>query len=91
MRVVWAPEARRRIHEIWHFIALDNPAATDRMITRLVTATEKLARYPHLGRPGRENSRELVVAGTPFIVVYRIHGEEVQIVTVLHGAQRSEE
>lgn len=88
MRIVWAAEARRRTHEIWHYIALDDSAAADRIITRLVTAVEKLAFYPYLGRPGRENSRELAVAGTPFIVIYRVKDEEIRIVTVLHGAQR---
>ena len=88
MRLTWAPEARRQIGEIWHYIALDDPQAADRMITRLVTALERLTHFPHLGRPGREDSRELAVAGTNFIVVYRIQGEEVRIATVLHGAQR---
>jgi len=88
MRITWAPEARRQIDEIWHYIALDDPSAADRMVTRLVTAVEKLTHFPHLGRPGREGSRELVVAGTNFIVVYRVEGEEIRIGTVVHGAQR---
>jgi toxin ParE1/3/4 len=88
MTITWAPEARRQLSDIWHYIALDDPRAADHMITRLVAAVEKLAQFPHLGRPGRESSRELAVAGTPFIVVYRIEGEVVRIGTVLHGAQR---
>ena len=88
MRIKWAPEARRQVHEIWHYIALDDSAAADRMVTRLVAAVEKLAHFPHLGRPGREDSRELVVGGTHFIVVYRVEGEEIRIGTVVHGAQR---
>jgi toxin ParE1/3/4 len=91
MRITWAPEARRQIHEIWHYIALDDPQAADRMVTRLVAAVEKLAHFPHLGRPGRESSRELVVSGTPFIVVYRVEAEEIRIGTVVHGAQRGAE
>jgi len=91
MRITWAPEARRQIHEIWHYIALDDPQAADRMVTRLVAAVEKLAHFPHLGRPGREGSRELVVSGTPFVVVYRVEGEEIRIGTVLHGALRGAE
>ena len=35
MRITWAPEARRQVHEIWRYIALDNPEAADRMVTRL--------------------------------------------------------
>jgi toxin ParE1/3/4 len=51
--------------------------------------TDRLADYPKLGRPGRvKGTRELVVNRTPFIVVYRIKGEIVQILRVLHGAQQ---
>ncbi len=90
MRIRWSPEARRQVGEIWHYIALDDPAAADRMVTRLVAAVEKLAHFPHLGRPGREGSRELAVAGSHFIVVYRVEGDEIKIGTVVHGAQRGE-
>lgn len=88
MKIIWAPEAKRQLSDIWHYIALDDPQAADRMVTRLVAAVEKLGHFPHLGRPGRENSRELVVSGTPFIVVCRAKKDEVRIATVLHGAQR---
>ncbi len=88
MRITWAPEARRQLHEIWHYIALDSPEAADRMVTRLTAAVEKLTYFPHLGRPGREGARELVVGGTNFVVIYRVEGEEIRIGTVLHGAQR---
>ncbi len=91
MRITWAPEARRQIREIWHYIVLDDPAAADRMVTRLVVAVEKLLRFPQLGRPGREGSRELVVGGTHFVVVYRVEGEEIRIGSVVHGAQRAGE
>jgi toxin ParE1/3/4 len=43
---------------------------------------------PGIGRPGRvAGTRELVTAGTPYIVPYRVAGDAVQIITVLHGAQ----
>jgi toxin ParE1/3/4 len=89
MRIIWASEARCQIHEIWHYIALDDPQLADRMLTRLVAAVERLTHFPHLGEPGREDSRELVVAGTHFIVIYRVRGEEIRIGTVVHGAQRA--
>jgi toxin ParE1/3/4 len=88
MKITWAPEAKRRLSDIWHYIALDDPQAADRMLTRLVAALEMLGHFPHLGKPGRGHSRELVVSGAPFIVVYRVKGEEVRIGTILHGAQR---
>jgi toxin ParE1/3/4 len=48
-----------------------------------------LAGSPALGRPGRvAGTRELVIPRTPYIVPYRVNGDVVQIITVLHDAQR---
>lgn len=45
--------------------------------------------HPALGRPGRvPGTRELVVTRTSFIVPYRIMGERVEILAVIHVARR---
>jgi plasmid stabilization system protein ParE len=42
-----------------------------------------------MGRPGRiEGTRELVISRTPYIAAYRIGGDTVRILRVLHGAQQ---
>ena len=52
-------------------------------------AVEQLVDHPHLGRPGRvEGTREFVIAGTPFIVVYRVVNNRLRILSVIHGARR---
>jgi plasmid stabilization system protein ParE len=49
----------------------------------------RLANQPGLGRAGRlEGTRELVVIGTPYIVAYRVTSTEIDVLTILHGAQR---
>jgi toxin ParE1/3/4 len=52
----------------------------------------RLGVFAGLGRPGRKRgTRELVVPGTPFIVVYRIQEQEarqIQVIRFLHGAQQ---
>jgi len=79
----------RRLEDISERIAADNPAAAARMITRIRTEVERLATVPAAGRPGRvAGTRELVISGTPYIVPYRVKGDTVQIITILHGAQR---
>jgi toxin ParE1/3/4 len=41
-----------------------------------------------MGREGRlRDSRELVVAGTPYVVMYRVNETQVEVMRVLHGAQ----
>jgi len=47
-----------------------------------------LPQFPHRGRPGRKlNTRELVFPGLPFLAVYRIRQDVVEINRILHGAQ----
>ncbi|NIP37958.1 MAG: type II toxin-antitoxin system RelE/ParE family toxin [Candidatus Dadabacteria bacterium] len=59
------------------------------MISRIQEAANKLKEFPHMGRPGRVlNTRELVIAATPYIIVYLIDGEVIQIVSVIHGARQ---
>lgn len=71
------------------FIAETNPRAATAVAQRLIEAVERLTDFPASGRPGRlPDTRELVVAGTPFIVPYRIVRAEVQVIAVIHAARR---
>jgi toxin ParE1/3/4 len=59
------------------------------MIERIRAAVTRLAASPALARPGRvAGTRELVIPRTPYIVPYRVKGDVVQIITILHGARR---
>jgi addiction module RelE/StbE family toxin len=88
-RLEYSPRYFRRLDDIRERIAADNPAAAVRMIERIRAAAERLAASPAIGRPGRvAATRELVIPGTPYIIPYRVKGDVVQIITVLHSAQR---
>jgi addiction module RelE/StbE family toxin len=79
----------RRLEDIRERIASDNPAAAQRMVERIRVAVERLTGFPASGRPGRvADTRELIISGTPYIVPYRVNGDVVQIITLLHSAQR---
>ena len=44
--------------------------------------------FPRRGRPGKkEGTRELVLSPLPYVVVYRISDEVIQLVRILHGSQ----
>ena len=91
IEIVWSPLARGRLREIHAYVAQDNPEAAERLATRLVAMVETLKIHPYLGRAGTEPGiRELVIGGTPYIVLYRVRGKRVTIHTVQHGAQRKE-
>ncbi|KLA49999.1 MULTISPECIES: type II toxin-antitoxin system RelE/ParE family toxin [Xanthomonas] len=45
--------------------------------------------HPEGGRPGRvPDTRELVIARTPYIAVYQIDGNDQRVRRVLHGSQQ---
>lgn len=87
--IVWSPLALTRLREIRAYIARDKPGAASRLAMRIVVVVEALRSHPHLGRAGAElGTRELVVGGTPYIVLYRVQASRVTILTIWHGAQQ---
>ena len=89
MRVEWLPEAERSLTAQLEWIAEHNPWAALDMGDAIHAAVGRLADYPAMARAGRvAGTRELVIVGTPCIVVYRIEPSAVVILRVLHGAQR---
>ena len=87
-RLEYAPRYFRRLEDIYEHVAANNPTAASSMIERIRAAVTRLAGSPGLGRPGRvAGTRELVILRTPYIVPYRVKGD-VQIITILHSAQR---
>jgi addiction module RelE/StbE family toxin len=85
----WTSPALQDLVAAGEYIAQENPKAAQRIAVRVQEAVEHLREHPNLGRPGRlSDTKELVVSGTPFIVVYWIKTGAVQILRLLHHAQR---
>ncbi len=87
MTVRWTAQALERLVEIETFIAARDPAAAARVVERLVTRGEALARLPDRGRRVPElpsgQLRELVHGH--YRIVYRIRARVVEILTVFEG------
>jgi toxin ParE1/3/4 len=89
MPIKWLRKAIRSIDRHARHIAKENPDAAYRAIDRIRAAVGQLDRYPGLGRIGRvAGTRELIVGGTPWIIVYRVRADTIEIIRVLHGAQK---
>lgn len=90
MRIRWLTAATGSLRRVHAHIALDNPRAAARVVRRIVqceVCVEKLASFPNAGRIGQvDGTRELVVPGLPYIMVYRITAESVDILRVFHSA-----
>jgi len=89
VKVNWTRPALRELDALSDYIARDNPLAALRIVQRIREQTGHLAEVPHIGREGRvPNTRELVVTHTPYIVVYRVHDERIDVLSVIHGARK---
>jgi len=88
MSVLFTQAARADIAAIHEYISRDNPNAARQVVTAIEHATDQLSLFPQSGRVGAiETTRELVVPRLPFIVVYRITKDTVEIIAVFHAAQ----
>ena len=84
MKVEWsalAMEDRDRISE--------SPKAAIQVDIRIEEQVDQLVQFLELGRLGRiEDTRELVISQTSYVVPYRVYGNVVRILRVLHCAQQ---
>jgi addiction module RelE/StbE family toxin len=89
MKLRWLARAQRHLIEIHAYIAADNKKAARKVVQRIQAAAPLLARHSQAGRAGRvEGTREFAIPDTPYLIVYRIHGQEAQILAIQHGAQQ---
>lgn len=89
MELKWTRSALRDLDDAGDYIEQDNPQAAVEMARRVQEAVEYLESHPALGRAGRlGGTRELVVSGTPFIVIYRVRLDQIQVLRVLHHARK---
>lgn len=87
--LVWLRRALADRDAQLDYIAQDNPGAAIEQGDRIAHQVALLAEHPEMGRAGRkQGTRELVISRTPFIIVYRIRGERIELLRLLHGAQQ---
>jgi len=89
MLVRWSPEAADSFEAICEFLREKNPEYARRIALAIYEKVSSLAELPNRGRFGRiHGTHELVLSPLPYIVIYRVRREAVEIVRVLHGAQQ---
>lgn len=89
MKLSWLPNAIVNRDAQIAYIAQDNPLAAITQGDRIAEQVNMLLQHPEMGRPGRKKgTRELVISRTPFVVVYRVKGDQIQIIRLLHSSQQ---
>ncbi len=88
-KVIWSPSAINDADSIADYIARDSVDQASLFATRIIEATDRLAQFPRSGRVipeiADQSWREIIVWS--YRIMYRIIGEDVWIVGVVHGAR----
>jgi len=90
MRIRWTELSIEDLTRICDYIEeQDGPAAARRVVLRIYQGIDSLTQFRRRGRPGRKiGTRELVISGLPFIAIYFVRTDAIEIVRILHGAQK---
>lgn len=88
--MIWSPQALDDLAAIHRYIGKDSRQHTDAFVARIVSAVDRLDLFPRSGRVvpdiERDDIREVIVRG--YRVIYRLTGDEAEILTVHHGMRR---
>jgi toxin ParE1/3/4 len=89
MKVAWSDAADEDLRAILLYFGMDNVDAAFKMVDRLERAGNGLAKFPRRGRVGRDpGTREWVVPGTNYILIYELKDDRLEIIHVMHGARQ---
>ena len=88
MRVRWTPAAAADLELISSYLKERHPEYLERTMRRLYRSIQSLKHTPYLGRPGREEGTPvLVFPPLPYVAVYRIAKETVEVLRIYHAAR----
>lgn len=89
MKIRWSPETADDLQRICERIEIDNPEAAPRVARTIYEGCDRLEEFPRVRRTSRRMPgwRELVFSSLPYIVVYVVTEEAVEITRIFHGAQ----
>ncbi len=88
-RIVRSPRAAEDLIELWTYIAVDDPAAADRMLDLIEEKLGMLAANPALGPARPDIAREVrLFPVRRYVILYRVLPDGIEVVRVVHGMRR---
>lgn len=88
MRLRWTPPAADDLEGIKNYLQKHYPQLAEPTVRTIYKRICSLKTSPNTGRPGyRSGTRELTLAPLPYVAVYAVHADTVEILHIDHGAQ----
>ncbi len=88
MRIRWTPAAAADLQHISDYLEEHHPRYRAPTMRKLYEAVRALKQWPQRGRIGREEgTRELFFSPLPYVAVYRVAEQNVEVLRIYHNAQ----
>jgi toxin ParE1/3/4 len=88
MRICWTAPAAEDLYGITRYIRRDNPSAAREVAKTIYDGCESLVSFPNRGRQGKvPGTRELTFSPLPYVAVYRVMEDAVEVLHIWHGAR----
>jgi len=89
MKVGYAPRALRDLEGISAYLVERSPSGTRNVLAAIKSTIDALATFPEIGPVvGREQHRRIPVLRYPYVIFYRIAGDELLVLHIRHSARR---
>jgi toxin ParE1/3/4 len=88
MRIRWTILAADDLESIKNYLQKHFPQFAEPTVRTIYLRVRSLKTTPYRGRPGhRSGTRELPLTPLPYVVVYSVKADALQILHIYHGAQ----
>ena len=88
MKLRYTRLAHDDLVSLFKFIVKDDALAAQKVSRIIRDSIERLIQFPSYGHPGDvEGTRQFVVSGAPYIVIYEIKDETITILRIYHTAR----
>jgi len=88
MRIRWTVPAANDLESINYYLQQHYPQFAEATVRTIYGRIRSLKSSPNRGRPGHlAGTRELALTPLPYVVVYRVQAEALEILHIYHGAQ----
>lgn len=88
MRLRWTIPAANDLESIKNYLERHYPRFAEPTVRTIYQQIHTLRSTPQGGRPGHRNgTRELSLSPLPYIVVYAVKSEAIEVLHIYHGSQ----
>ena len=88
MTIVVNPEAEAEIEQAADFYHGRQQGLDEQFLAEIAAAFDRIVRFPDAAPAVGRGARRLVLARFPYVIVYRVQGDEIRVYAVAHQKRR---